>query len=274
MICKLAFLSLPIKRRKMKVLQYRTTKDELYVIPIGDVHMGDKGFNKESRKKLQGYIDWVLERDNTVIFLNGDLLNCATRQSKTAPTDQDEDLATQKDWIVNTFRPVREKILGAVSGNHEQRIEDFCGDNPMRDVCFRLDIPYCGYTAIVDFKVGWRDDKKRNNIQYTGVFHHTSGGGQTVGSKINRVDKMRSICRNADFYCGSHNHMLGAIPVVAPEYNSYAKTMTSRVQMLIDCGGYLSWDNSYAEAKALEPMKLGSPRIRLDGTKKDIHTSL
>jgi hypothetical protein len=258
----------------VKILECKISQPEAYIIPIGDLHFGDKGFTKESEKKFEGYLDWVEERENARIFLNGDLLNTATRNSKTSPFDQKEDLQDQISWVVARLERVKDKIIGAISGNHEQRVEDFCGYNPMQAVCLQLDIPYCGYTAIVDFKVGWREDKQRNKIQYTGVFHHTTGGGSTVGSKINRVEAMRKICHNADFYAGSHNHMLGAVPVLAPEYNSYAKTMSNRVQMLVDCGGYLSWDNSYAEAKALEPMKLGSPRIRLDGVNKDIHVSV
>ena len=258
----------------MKVLSCSIPENEMFIVPIGDIHCGDKGFTKESRKKLQDQIDWVKATPNARIFLNGDLLNASTRISKTSPYDQNMDLTEQKDLCVAIFGQVKDQILGAISGNHEQRLEDFCGDNPLREVCYRLDIPYCGYTAIIDFKVGWREDLKKNLIQYTGLFHHTTGGGQTVGSKLNRVEKLRSICRNADFFCGSHNHMLGAVPTIAPEYNSQAKKVSNRVQLLVDCGGYLKWDNSYAEQKGLEPVKMGSPVVRLDGTKKDMYISL
>jgi hypothetical protein len=257
----------------MKVINCKVTDNEMFIVPIGDIHCGDKGFTKESQRKLKETIDWVKETPNSRIFLNGDLLNCSTRISKTSPYDQNMDLGEQKDYIVDLFSEVKNQIIGAVSGNHEQRIEDFCGDNPLRDVCFRLGISYCGYMAVVDFRVGWREDKKSNAVQYTGVFHHTTGGGQTVGSKLNRVEKLRSLCRNADLFCGGHNHMIGAIPVVSPEFNPYAKVMTQRTQLLVDCGGYLEWNNSYAESKGLEPLKIGSPVIKLDGINKNIFVS-
>jgi len=258
----------------MKIISCSVPEDEMFVVPIGDIHCGDKGFTKESIKKLKEQIEWVKATPNARIFLNGDLLNVSTRISKTSPYDQNMDLAEQKEQIVSLFENVKEQILGAISGNHEQRLEDFCGDNPLREVCYRLDVPYCGYTAIIDFRVGWRKDLKKNLIQYTGLFHHTTGGGATVGARMNRVEKLRLICRNADLFCGAHNHMLGAIPLIAPEFNPYTKKMTSRVQLLVDCGGYLEWDNSYAESKALEPLKIGSPIIRLDGTKKDMYINL
>lgn len=258
----------------MKILTCTVKEDEMFIVPIGDLHVGDKGFTKESYKKLKETLDWVQETPNAYVFLNGDLLNCSTRISKTSPYDQNMDLSEQKDEIVRVFDSIKDKIIGAVSGNHEQRIEDFCGDNPLREVCYRLNIPYCGYTAVVDFRIGWREDKKQNLVQYTGLFHHTTGGGQTIGSKVNRIEKLRTICHNADLFCGSHNHMLGAIPVVAPEFNLRAHKIDNRVQLLVDCGGYLVWNDSYAEAKALEPVQIGSPIIRLDGKKKDIKVSL
>ncbi len=133
------------------------------------------------------------------------------------------------------------------------------------------------------FKVGKRpkgSSRNGKNVEgesnqfYLGYFHHTTGGGATVGGKINRVDKMRQLMINADFYCGSHNHMLGAVPVAVPYFDKRLKNITLLKQILVDCGGYLEWNESYAEAKQLPPMKLGSPRIRLDGKTKDLHISL
>ncbi len=45
-------------------------------------------------------------------------------------------------------------------------------------------------------------------------------------------------------------------------------------QLLIDSGSYLGWDDNYSEAKMLPPVKIGSPRIRIDGKKKDTHVSV
>jgi hypothetical protein len=83
-----------------------------------------------------------------------------------------------------------------------------------------------------------------------------------------------STVTNADVYIGSHNHALSAAPVVSMEYNPYSETVEQRKQLIVSAGGYLEWNDSYAEAMQLEPMKIGSPRIRLDGKIKDAHVSL
>jgi hypothetical protein len=42
----------------------------------------------------------------------------------------------------------------------------------------------------------------------------------------------------------------------------------------LTCGGYLQYEDSYAERGMMRPVKLGSPRIRLDSYKHDLHVSL
>jgi hypothetical protein len=241
-------------------------QDKIYIIPMGDIHFGDKGFSKESKRKLNGYLDWVAEHDNAYIFLNGDIMNTATRFSKSSPFEQDLDGDEQLSEALFYFEPVKDKILGAVLGNHERRLKDVSGTNLTRMLCIALRIEYFKYTAVLKLKV--------KDNEYIGVFAHTTGGGSSVGGKMNRVDKMRhSTIPTADFYCGSHNHMLGVVPVETRLVDR--NRIIRKKQMLVDCGGYLDWDNSYAEASQLEPYKLGSPRIRLEGVgERDIHVSV
>ena len=262
----------------MKYVICRLPYKYAYLIVIGDLHIGDRGFGEESKEKLRGYLEWVRDRPNARVFLNGDLLNCATRVSATSPFDQDMPLKEQIEMVVNYLKPIKKKIIGAIDGNHEQRLSDYCGYSPTISICDRLGFPYFGDSAVVNFQVGIHkrgSGRENARISYLGYFHHTTGGGATVGGKINRVDKMRQLVINCDFYCGSHNHMLGAVPVAVPYVDRINGCIVLLKQFLIDCGGYLEWSDSYAERKQLPPQKIGSPRIRLDGTfKKDLHVSL
>ena len=47
-----------------------------YVIPLADFHVGAKAC---ALNVIQGYIDWIASRDNAYTILNGDLMNCATK---------------------------------------------------------------------------------------------------------------------------------------------------------------------------------------------------
>jgi len=268
----------------MKIKELKTNFNDIYIIPISDLHIGEKGFNKESRRKLKGYIDWVKKTPNAYIILNGDLVNCATRESKSSPFDQNMDLTEQIECVVELFKPVKNKILGAINGNHENRLSDYTGYSPMISICERLGIEYLGDSAVYIMRLGCRKNGTSPRLSFTLYSHHTTGGGSSFGSKINRVAAMREIIANADVFCGSHNHMLGAIHSVTQFINETTGRIDNIRQMLVDTGGYLEWDGSYAERNMLTPLKIGSPRIHLivkrdrkggkDESHKDIHISI
>ena len=261
----------------MKCLKHKIEASHAYVLPLSDMHIGDKNFDK---KKLEGYLDWVKKTKNARIFLNGDVLNLATNVSVSSTFDQNMDLTKQLEMAIELFKPVKDKIIGAITGNHEARMESFCGYNPLIPFCAALGIPYLGYSAIVAVKVvpgKWKDPKKKDGVSqtYTFYFHHTTGGGgHTVGGKINRVELLKKLVDNCDVYVGSHNHQLAVVPVESRHYNERGNRIDKQRQLLVDTGSFLKWDNSYAERMQLPPAKLGAVRIRLDGTKKDLHCDL
>jgi hypothetical protein len=203
----------------------------------------------------------------------GDILNTATRMSKTNPI-KSTPLKYQIREAIDLLTPIKQFIVGAISGNHEQRIYDFCGYDPTMAICDPLEIKYATYSAVVFFRVKKQKSGRNFENTYSGYFHHTIGGGGMVGSRINRVEKLREIVANADFYVGAHNHTLITAPLEVLEIDSRHYKVIRKRQIIVSCGSFLDWDESYAEQKQMPPSKLGSPRIRLDGTTNDIHVSL
>lgn len=249
-----------------------------YLIPIGDLHCGDSAFI-QNLNKIKGYIKWIRETKNARILLGGDLFNCATRQSKTSPFDRqtgviDKDFYNDEfETVYQLLEPVKNKIVAAISGNHEQRLQDFANIDLTAHLCFRLGVPYMGYSGVLAFRVG----KYKNGYRqfYTIYTHHTTGGGSTLGSKLNRVVKLSEIVEGCDIYCGFHGH--GKVTGIENVYypSPEAKDIKCRKRLFVSCGSYLEWINSYAEQKMLRPASLGSPRIRMDGRrdKHDAHIS-
>jgi len=255
----------------MRYGECRIRADYGYVLPISDCHIGDAAFEDYGYSKLCENIEWVESEPNARVFLNGDILNVATRSSASSPMFQTRNLQGQVDLAVKLFKRIAEqkKIVGAIDGNHEDRLKDFVGYSPLSSLCHILDIPYYQYSAVISYMVG-----KGKGIAYTMYHHHTSGGGATPGGKMNRVDKLRQLVCNCDCYIGSHNHQLGVIPVTTRVVDVIHKKITIQRQLLIDSGSYLGWDDSYAEAKMFPPVKIGSPRIRIDGKRRDTHVSV
>ncbi|MBU1173562.1 MAG: metallophosphoesterase [Proteobacteria bacterium] len=258
----------------MRYDEYRLNHDHVYLLPISDCHIGDKNFDET---RLRDNINWVENTPNAFVFLGGDLFNVATRNSKTAPSEESYPLRDQIDEAINIFEPIKERILGAIDGNHERRLLDYCGYSPLQSFCGLLNIKYYNYSVVLRLLVG---NGKRiygnanGCVSYVLYMHHTTGGGGTIGGKMNRIDKLRRLVCNADAYIGGHNHQLGVIPVETRFVDEPHRKITRIRQLLIDSGSYLKWDEGYGEAAQLEPSKLGSPRIRLDGRHKDIHASV
>jgi hypothetical protein len=259
----------------MKYGAVSINNDYVYVLPISDAHIGDKSFHPEGYKKLKENIDWVKKEKYVRVFLSGDILNVATRGSKTSPFEQNMDLKEQVEFAVKMFEPIKDRIDGAIDGNHELRIMDMCGYSPTVALCHELGVKYYEHSAVICYTVGKGGVKGRGNrISYSIYYHHTTGGGGTPGGKMNRVDKLRQLVCNCDIYCGSHNHQLGVIPVTTRSVDTSHGTIQTLRQMLVDTGSYMGWEGGYAEAKMMPPGKIGSPRIRMSGVRHDVHVSV
>lgn len=181
-------------------------------------------------------------------------------------------------WCVTTPNDtVFVRRNGIVSCTGNCRMYDEFGISPLQLFCRELNIPYCKYSAMVRVRVNKRTGKNDGNRYRQNYFlyaHHSTGGGGTVGGKLNRAVKLRDIVEGVDVLLTGHNHQLA----VAPQdvfYPSNQGGIKKRRIWYVNCGSYLDWDNGYAEKGMLAPTKLGSPRIRLSGgDNHDCHISI
>ncbi len=247
--------------------------DHGYLVPLGDLHRGDRHLSARGLGKLKGYLDWVMATPGAYVFLMGDILNVASRTSKTNPFESmsgDDEYAK----AVDLFKPYRARIIGACTGNHEQRMYKDYGFNPLNPFCNELGIPYCGYSAAIRVRVGKRKDRKNEYQQvYWGFAHHGNGGG-TLGAALNRKMKLQEIAHGMDWYMAGHDHQLiaGTRNILLPKKD---QIVHQRVHY-IDTGSFLDWDGSYAEEAAMPISKQGAPRLRFDGRygHHDLHVSI
>lgn len=255
--------------------------NDAYLYPLSDLHIGDKGFTKKSEEKLKQNIEWVRTTKNAFACLNGDVLNVATRTSLSSPFEQEKNLEQQIDKAVELLKPIKHKIVGAIDGNHEQRLANYTGYSPTIAICRELGIDYMQNSALYIFRMGLVNNRKSSRESFIVYCHHTTYGGRTIGGKMNRINMLRDIVANADVYIGSHNHMVGAIPAITLMVNKDTGKVNEIRQMIVDSGSYLEWNESYAERAMLPPMRIGTPRIHFfikrntkGEVRKDVHTSI
>ena len=256
----------------MRYIEADISGDEAFILPVGDIHIGDQAFGKTGRAKLKGYLEWAREHQaSTRIILLGDVFNVATRASKTSPF---ESSSREYAEAVDLFAPYADLIIGAIDGNHENRAVAFLGFSPLESFCRELKIPYCGWSFVTRLRVGHREGGRYRQTYFI-YTHHTTGGGKSLGSALTRVEALSQIVEGCDVYLGGHNHRLvtGVKEVFTPSIQAHK--CVPRKAHYVSCGAYLEWDGSYAEMGMYQPSKLGSPKIRLSGlTHRDVHVSI
>lgn len=256
----------------MQLLTIQIDAPSAYVLPVGDLHFGDRAFKKHGLPRLKGMMDWALEhKSNTIVPLLGDIFNVAGRGTKTSPFESDPN---EYKEAVEFFRPYKEVIACAVPGNHEWRMMDMFGFEPLQMMCRELGVPYLGISGILKVQVGKRPENNWYWNTYHIAIHHSRGGGGKIGNSINNATKLLDVYEGCDVYLIGHNHQLAAASrsVYYPSQNS----IKERKVYFVSCGSYLAYPDSYAENAMMAPAKVGSPRIRLSGERDrhDVHVSI
>ena len=115
-------------------LEPRTVKVWL----CGDVHVGSEGCDLHG---FERFLDRVMEDDDAFVVFVGDLMDNATRNSK-SDLWQGMSPSEQMDYIAKVLTPLAKagKILALVAGNHELRTARETDIEPLYTVAVRLGI--------------------------------------------------------------------------------------------------------------------------------------
>ena len=251
---------------------------KIYLVPLADLHEGARDTDHEVS---DGYIEWIRREPNAFTILNGDLMNCAWKDST---PELFEDLITPDTAytrLIARLSPIRDKILMITRGGHEGAIFRKVGVDFMARLAHDLgDIPYRPDGGMIAIRLGLYG----NTAVFTGWATHGWGGARTIGAKVNKVEEL-SKAADVDFYILSHDHtqVIHRLNTVAPPINSLRwgrlNYYTVKRKLLINTGGFVEY-KGYVRRKGYTPQDLGTPRIRLefktDGRRyyKDLHASM
>ena len=190
------------------VKQYPHEWDVLRLYAIGDVHVGAENFNE---KAIMKKIDIIANDPQGLVSLCGDLGDFGLKNSKTNVYHATMQPRQQIEYIYKLFEPIKDKIVSAVPGNHEERITREVGTCPLYDLCVRWGI----------------EDVYRENVAILKLlFGSVKGGKQqkcfiivtTHGSTRNKHRKYIGGYDNADVFISGHIHepsynMMGRIRI-------------------------------------------------------------
>lgn len=241
------------------------------IYPIGDLHLGSIGCHE---REWADFVSFITNEPDSYICVVGDLLENATRNSIANPFDSKYRPMEQKNILADFLKPISDKVLCGVRGNHEARTVKESDQDILYDVFCRLNIEdrYRAGTAFLYLAIGERTDKNRTKPRamqsYNIVVTHGTGGGKLAGSAVNNQHRFGYSIDGCDVLITGHTH--------APSITKPSKTVFDPIRneirtepfACVQCASWLAY-SGYPLQKMLPPQTAWSndtpQRIELCG---------
>jgi len=249
---------------------------ELYY--LSDLHYGNPFC--DAKRWLRG-LDYIRDTAQAHVVLTGDLCESSLRTSKGEIYKQVGTPQDQRDWNIEKLYPIRHKILGMCSGNHEDRIFNEVGIDITKDIAEALGVPYDPDGMYLKVSFGDRNNWTQGRpFVYYSDSSHGYGGARTKAAKAVKVER-QSTWLHADITTMSHDHVVNAAPDIflmpdnrtTPQRKDGKLTgfRTGKVvahrKSLVKTNAFLKW-GGYARKGGFPPSDLITPIIWLGGEEK------
>lgn len=261
----------------MKIIRVNLNKEnnkimeDITIIPIADVHIGDKLANLKLFKET---IERIKNEPNTYTIINGDLCNMALKNSKSDVYSDELSPMEQVITMVDYLKPIKDKILVIGTGNHEDRTQKETNIDVTRLIARELDIEdrYANEWWYLYLTLGQDIRKREVTYGITGV-HGFGGGGRKSGGKINNLESMSDVVI-ADLYIMSHTHKPIATKgcIYLPYYQS--KAITKQEMYYLMTNSFLESTGGYAEKMGFPPANTSLTEAKLYSKKRKIQISI
>jgi len=249
--------------------------DEIFLRPLGDVHIGNLGCDLEKFKRS---IDLIASKDNYYTIGMGDYIDNVMAYAQggvdkrwNPETVNRETLTTeeQTDKFIEMWTPIKEKTFGLLAGNHEWKTIN--QRRFIKDFCDPLGLKYLGRLAYVNLSFKHKGKLIRD---YLILALHGGYSGMQAGGSMNR---MKAIC--GDFDCDvvlmGHNHDTVTRPIVRMGYDKKTNCPVEKKVLLGNTGtflrGYEKGVDSYVEINPKEAKRVGTITLTFKPYDGDIY---
>ena len=252
---------------------------KFYLVPLADFHIKAKGCDLDI---IKAYVDWIKNNENAYTVFNGDLLNCATKDSMPELFEDLISVDDSYDILRDIVMPIRNKVLLITRGGHEEAIYRKVGVDMMARLANDLDVPYRPDGGMVEIKVDTKEKESKCSFFVYAV--HGWGAARTIGAKAKKTEDL-ALAVDADIYIVSHDHtqVVHRLNYLVPSSrrNKYgAKRLIPHRKILVNTGAFLRYEG-YVSRKGYLPQDLGTPRILCEVKHehsgvhyKDLHASI
>lgn len=219
----------------------------MLLMPIGDVHYGAAGFPADRFRK---HIEWGVKRGAYFVGM-GDIMEFTSRSQRghlANMRDSQREFVDQANAeavgkLARLIRCSKGRWIGWLEGDHYHDFLD--GTTSDQRLCQALGGVFLGTSTLLDLRL---HDPKRlgpqgkakpsgNGCDVTVFAHHGKGGGQTLGSGLNLLERMVR-AMEADVYLMAHNHSEVTAPIDRL-YRTNSGYLYHRTKLLARTGGWL-----------------------------------
>ena len=255
-----------------KLISHKFDNRDIEIWPISDVHLGAAEHNSEA---WAAFCREIEQRPNAYVILGGDLINNATRSSISNIFEETMRPKEQKKRMVEMLRPLRDKVLCAVSGNHERRGLKDADDDPTYDILCKLDLETVYRENVAFLRLHFGDDKidGSRNPTYVFVVTHGAGGGILTGGVVNKAERFAYVIDGADALIVGHSHKPFITQPSKIKINAQKGVVYLRPFKVISTTSWLDY-GGYASQKMLPPTSIAPQIIKLYGKQKKIEVTM
>ena len=241
------------------------------LVPIADLHIGDPACQMGMVKSL---INDLVENENRYTILVGDLMNTASAGSKSDFYGETLKPSEQLQKCYEIFNPVKNKILGIVSGNHEERISKSVGVDMTQLFASELGLShlYSDTSGLIFLRFGQRKDNKKHKLTYSIYVNHGHGGGRRPGGKINALADFGSII-DADCFIVGHTHLPATFKDRAFRITTQSGSAILRERLFVNTASSLDY-SGYGNRNGYQPASNSYPVISFSNTSHHMTVSL
>ena len=240
---------------------------EIDIYPIADVHLGAM---EQDEASWQAFVQNVMQQDAAYLILAGDLLNNSVRGTRFAnPFDERYRPRDAKRLMVDYLRPLRDRILCVVTGNHERRTYRDDDQDLTYDICSKLDIEhlYRENVAFMSVGIGHKSaTEERPRYAYTFAVTHGAGGGIYTGATVNRNERWGNVVDGLDCLVVGHTHKGTVSKPSKIVIDARNGNITMKHYTVISCVSWLAYGGYAARGMMLPAAHSDPQRIHLKGT--------
>ena len=234
---------------------------ELTLVNIADVHFGNLNCDVDMVEHVIKYI-----KDHDCVWIGGGDYSDAI-----VPNDKRFDYSTinpkfqtpqlQYREVQNWFKPIANKCLGLLDGNHDIIHWKKNVHNYVWEMCENLSVPYLTIDAYI------RLHFEKMNTDFNIYEHHGWTGSRTAGSRVMRLADLYNVFPMLNLYIMNHVHALGLVEKKTSLYIGEDHQIHDKISHFLFGGsflrGYQLNQTSYVEEKTYVPTTLGSPILHI-----------